>query len=51
MTDDHPWRFLTRPISGGMLVLSVASVALALWQPRKQYRKGPASVDGPETDF
>jgi len=51
MTDDNLWLFLTRPISGGMLVLSVASVALAVWQHRKQYRKGPASADGPETDF
>jgi putative tricarboxylic transport membrane protein len=51
MTDDNLWLFLTRPISGGMLVLSVASVALALWQHRKQYRKGPAPADGPETDF
>jgi putative tricarboxylic transport membrane protein len=51
MTDDNLWLFLTRPISGGMLVLSVASVALAVWQHRKQYRKGPAPVDGPETDF
>jgi hypothetical protein len=30
MTDDNPWLFLTRPISGGMLVLSVVSVALAV---------------------
>jgi putative tricarboxylic transport membrane protein len=51
MTDDNLWLFLTRPISGGMLVLSVASVALALWQHRKQYRKGPAPADGRETDF
>jgi putative tricarboxylic transport membrane protein len=37
MTDADPWLFLTRPISGGLLVLSVASVLFALWQHRRQY--------------
>jgi putative tricarboxylic transport membrane protein len=32
MTDANPWLFLTRPISGTLIGLSVASVILALWQ-------------------
>ncbi len=48
MTDGDPLLFLTRPISGGMLVLSVVSVALALWQHRRQHRAAPAEAD---TDF
>jgi putative tricarboxylic transport membrane protein len=50
MTDDNAWLFLTRPISGGLLALSGASVALALWQHRRQYRRatGPETT---ETDF
>ncbi len=40
MTDPDPWLFLTRPISGGLLVASVASIALALWQHRRA-KKGP----------
>jgi putative tricarboxylic transport membrane protein len=50
MTDDNAWLFLTRPISGGLLALSGASVAFALWQHRRQYRRatGPETT---ETDF
>ncbi|MGH7308240.1 MAG: tripartite tricarboxylate transporter permease [Candidatus Rokuibacteriota bacterium] len=40
MTDADPWLFLTRPISGAMLVLSVLSVLLALWQHRRVQRRG-----------
>jgi putative tricarboxylic transport membrane protein len=49
MTDSDPWLFLTRPISGAMLVLAAGSVAFALWQHRRQYRgaTGPQA----ETDF
>jgi len=50
MTDADPWLFLTRPISGAMLVLSVLSVVLALWQHRRQYRRQVA-VEAPDTDF
>ena len=32
MTDANPWLFLTRPISGGLLVAAALSVALAIWQ-------------------
>jgi putative tricarboxylic transport membrane protein len=35
MTDANPWLFLTRPISGTLIALSVASVVLALWQHRR----------------
>ena len=48
MTDSDPWLFLTRPISGAMLVLAVASVVFALWQHRRQHTPPPAEAD---TDF
>jgi putative tricarboxylic transport membrane protein len=32
MTDANPWLFLTRPISGGLLLAAVLSVGLAIWQ-------------------
>ena len=32
MTDANPWLFLMRPISGGLLLAAVASIALAIWQ-------------------
>jgi putative tricarboxylic transport membrane protein len=49
MTDADPWLFVTRPISGAMLVLSVGSVLFALWQHRRQYRVArPAAA---EPDF
>jgi putative tricarboxylic transport membrane protein len=49
MTDSDVWLFITRPISGAMLGLSVLSVLFALWQHRRQYR--PASAAEPDTDF
>ena len=45
MTDPSPWLFLTRPISGALIALSVASVALAVWQhhrTRARLAKAPA---------
>lgn len=49
-TDANPWLFVTRPISGGLIAASVASIALAVWQHRRMARK--AAVDGEEdTDF
>jgi len=48
MTDSDPWLFVTRPISGGMLGLAVASVAFALWQHHRQHQPPPAEAD---TDF
>ncbi len=46
MTDANPWLFLTRPISGGLLALSVGSIAFALWQHRRQRRKAGAAEEG-----
>ena len=42
MTDPNPWLFLTRPISGVLLALSVASVVAALWQHRRHQRRAAA---------
>jgi putative tricarboxylic transport membrane protein len=39
MTDSDPWLFLTRPISGGLLAASVASMAFAFWQHRRMQKK------------
>jgi putative tricarboxylic transport membrane protein len=39
MTDADPWLFLTRPISGGLLIASVASIVFAIWQHRRQRAK------------
>ena len=50
MTDADPWLFLTRPISGAMLVLSALSVLLAVWQHRRQYR-GARAAEAVDTDF
>ena len=32
MTDSDPWLFITRPISGALLLASVLSIAAAIWQ-------------------
>ena len=48
MTDPDPWLFLTRPISGGLLAASLASVAFAIWQ---HYRHRAKAAAGVETDF
>jgi putative tricarboxylic transport membrane protein len=50
MTDSNPWLFLTRPISGGLLVLSVASVVFALWQHRRHQRRQASATDA-SADF
>ena len=50
MTDADPWLFLTRPISGALLVLSVASVVAAVWQHRRQQRRDAAAGEG-DADF
>src|SRR5262245_7570052 len=39
MTDANPWLFLTRPISGALIALSVASVVFALWQHRRHQQR------------
>jgi putative tricarboxylic transport membrane protein len=50
MTDADLWLFLTRPISGGLLTLSVASVVFALWQHRRHHKRNPQAADG-NADF
>jgi putative tricarboxylic transport membrane protein len=42
MTDSSPWLFLTRPISGGLLAASIASMAFAFWQHRRAQKKSAA---------
>lgn len=50
MTDADPWLFVTRPISGAMLALSVGSVIFALWQHRRSQRRAAQSTE-PDVDF
>jgi putative tricarboxylic transport membrane protein len=51
MTDADPWLFLTRPISGTLLVLSVASVVAAIWQHRRQQRRAVHAAAEEAADF
>jgi len=46
MTDDNLWLFFTRPISGLLLFLSVASVLFALWQHKRGQKKDAVPEDG-----
>jgi putative tricarboxylic transport membrane protein len=50
-TDPDPWLFLTRPISGGLIAASVASIALAVWQHRRAARLEAAADEEEDTDF
>jgi putative tricarboxylic transport membrane protein len=50
MSDSDPWLFVTRPISGVMLALSVASVAFAIWQHRRAQAKERAQGGGATAD-
>jgi len=45
MTDANVWLFVTRPISGVLLGLSVASVVFALWQHRRHQKRNPNAAD------
>ena len=45
MTEADPWLFVTRPLSGVLLGLSVVSVAVALWQRR---RRAPGRAAEPD---
>jgi putative tricarboxylic transport membrane protein len=45
MTDADPWLFLTRPISGGLLLASAASIVFAIWQHRRQHARAAQDVD------
>jgi putative tricarboxylic transport membrane protein len=48
MTDSNPWLFLTRPISGGLLLVAAGSIALAIWQHLRHQKRAPAEE---EPDF
>jgi putative tricarboxylic transport membrane protein len=50
MTDANPWLFLTRPISGALIALSVGSVLVALWQHRRHQKRLAQNADG-DADF
>ena len=45
MTDSNPWLFVTRPISGGLLLASVLSFVAALWQHRRMQKKAANVAD------
>ena len=45
MTDSDPWLFVTRPISGGLLLASVLSFVAAVWQHRRMQHKAAAEGD------
>src|SRR5436190_13316839 len=49
MTDSNPWLFITRPISGGLLLASVLSVLFALWQHRRVQKR--IAVADADADF
>ncbi|HWO41446.1 MAG TPA: tripartite tricarboxylate transporter permease [Candidatus Eisenbacteria bacterium] len=44
MTDSNLWLFLTRPISGTLLVLAFASFVLAIYQEQRSRKPGRASA-------
>src|SRR6185295_11843748 len=48
MTDANPWLFLTRPISGGLLLVAVGSIALAIWQHLRHQKR---MIEEEEPDF
>ncbi len=46
MSDPDPWLFVTRPISGGLLLAAAISVGLAIWQHlRHRSRQAEAEPD------
>jgi len=49
MTDSDLWLFVTRPISGALLAMSVGSLLLSLWQHRRQQRR--LADRGEDADF
>jgi len=50
MSDPDPRLFVTGPVSGALLAMSVASVLAALWQLRRQARRA-AAASGDDADF
>jgi putative tricarboxylic transport membrane protein len=49
-TNPDPWLFLTRPISGGLIAASVASVLFALWQHNREAKRAGAAAGEEEMD-
>jgi putative tricarboxylic transport membrane protein len=47
MTDSNPWLFVTRPISGGLLLAAALSVVFAVWQHLRHQKR----MVGEDTDF
>ena len=47
MTDDDPLLFITRPISGGLLLVAALSLGLSIWQHLRHTRR----TDHVEADF
>src|SRR5215510_1262578 len=47
MTDNDPWLFFTRPISGGLLLAAALSVVLAIWQHLRHQKRALEE----DTDF
>ena len=45
MTDSNPWLFLTRPISGGLLIVAALSVVLAIWQHIRHQKRTAGEED------
>jgi putative tricarboxylic transport membrane protein len=50
MSDPDPWLFVTRPISGVLLAMSVASVAAAIWQHQRHQRHQRRATASAEDD-
>jgi len=48
MTDSDLWLFITRPISGGLLLAALLSVVLAIWQHLRHQKRTAGEED---TDF
>ena len=48
MTDSDPWLFLTRPISGALLLAAVLSVAAAVWQHLRHRNRMTAAEEEPD---
>ena len=45
MTDGNLWLFLTRPISGGLLIAALLSVLLAIWQHLRHQKRTAGEED------
>jgi putative tricarboxylic transport membrane protein len=50
MTDPNPWLFVTRPISGLLLLAAVLSVVFSLWQHKRTQRRLAAAATPPSDE-